>query len=86
MRGPVYTGAWFWNPQAGGSGCLGDHPLWVSGYTDSPPMPAGWGGWTYWQYTDAESIPGIGGGVDCSVAAGTKEDLFRLAGLLPKTA
>jgi len=27
----VYTGAWFWNPQAGGSASVGDHPLWVSG-------------------------------------------------------
>ena len=35
----VYTGAWFWNPQAGGSAAVGNHPLWVSGYVKSPPMP-----------------------------------------------
>ena len=36
----VYTGAWFWNPQAGGSAAVGDHPLWVSGYVSGhPPMP-----------------------------------------------
>lgn len=36
----VYTGAWFWNPQAGGSSAVGNHPLWVSGYVKTaPPMP-----------------------------------------------
>jgi hypothetical protein len=27
----VYTGAWFWDPNAGGSSALSAHPLWVSG-------------------------------------------------------
>ncbi len=36
----VYTGAWFWNPDAGGSDILSAHPLWVSG------APAGFGGQT----------------------------------------
>lgn len=36
----VYTGAWFWNPQAGGSSLLKSYPLWVSGYVQgSPPVP-----------------------------------------------
>ena len=36
----VYTGAWFWNPQAGGSSLLKSYPLWVSGYVKgSPPVP-----------------------------------------------
>ena len=61
------TGAWFWNPQAGGSSLLSAHPLWVSGYTKEPPMPKGWSTWAYWQYTDKATIAGIKGGVDCSV-------------------
>jgi lysozyme len=44
----VYTGAWFWDPQVGGAS-MGEHPLWVSGYTSSPPMPQGWDAWTFWQ-------------------------------------
>ena len=36
----VYTGAWFWNPQAGGSSLLKSYPLWVSGYVKGlPPVP-----------------------------------------------
>lgn len=58
----VYTGAWFWNPQAGGSSTVGSHPLWVSGYVPSnPPVPKGWTSWTMWQYTDKGKIPGING-------------------------
>jgi len=63
----VYTGAWFWNPQAGGSSLLSEHPLWVSGYTSTPPMPKGWSTWAFWQYTDKRVIPGIAGNCDCSV-------------------
>lgn len=37
----MYTGAWFWDPDAGGSSIVSDHPLWVSGYTSTPPMPKG---------------------------------------------
>ena len=59
------------NPQTGGSGVCSDHPLWVSGYTSSPPMPGGWTDWTFWQYTDKASIPGISGGVDCSYFHGS---------------
>lgn len=79
----VYTGAWFWNPQAGGSSSLGAHPLWVSGYSSSPPMPSGWADWTMWQYTDKESAFGISGGVDASYYQGTQAGLEALVGLGP---
>ena len=62
----IYTGAWFWNPNTGGSSALSDYALWVSGYTSSPPMPGGWNSWTYWQYTDSNSVSGISGNVDSS--------------------
>eukprot|EP00966_Prymnesium_polylepis_P222270 5142479-Prymnesium_polylepis.2 len=78
----VYTGAWFWNPQAGGSSVAARHPLWVSGYTPgAPPMPKGWSSWTYWQYTDAASDCGPSSKVDCSVLHGSVEELHRMAGL-----
>eukprot|EP00051_Salpingoeca_urceolata_P027099 m.480036 g.480036 ORF g.480036 m.480036 type:complete len:238 (-) comp21674_c0_seq1:203-916(-) len=64
----VYTGEWFWDPKAGGSSVASAHPLWVSGYTSSPPMPKGWSSWTYWQYTDKGSVPGVDGGCDVSVS------------------
>lgn len=82
----VYTGAWFWNPQAGGGKLLPrsffEHPLWVSGYVPtSPPMPIGWSSWTLWQYTDKAKINGISSGVDCSRYKGTQAELERLVGL-----
>jgi GH25 family lysozyme M1 (1,4-beta-N-acetylmuramidase) len=79
----VYTGAWFWNPQAGGSSVVGDHPLWVSGYTTSPPMPSGWSQWTMWQYTDKETAFGINSGCDSSYYQGTQAELEALVGLAP---
>ena len=77
----VYTGAWFWNPKAGGAS-MGSHPLWVSGYTTSPPIPNGWSDWTYWQYTDKASKCVPGKAVDCSVYHGTLEELHTAAGLI----
>jgi hypothetical protein len=78
----VYTGAWFWNPQAGGSAACGSYPLWVSGYVASnPPVPEGWTHWTFWQFTDKAVVPGITGGVDYSRFGGTQEALNTLVGL-----
>jgi len=74
----VYTGAWFWNPHAGGSAALASHPLWVSGYASSPPMPGGWGSWMMWQYTDAGSWRGVGGKCDTSRYRGTQAELEAL--------
>jgi len=79
----VYTGAWFWNSQAGGSSIASEHPLWVSGYVSAPPMPKGWAGWTYWQYTDKATDCGpSGSAVDCSVFHGSLDQLHARAGLL----
>ena len=77
----VYTGAWFWNPQASGSSIASHHPLWVSGYTSKPPMPAGWSSWTYWQYTDKAKDCVPSKSVDCSVFHGSLQELHALAGL-----
>lgn len=79
----VYTGAWFWDPQAGGSSSCQNFPLWVSGYSSSPPMPKGWSKWTFWQYSDKASVPGISGGCDYSRFYGTSAELHALVGLAP---
>ena len=86
QRVVVYTGAWFWNPQAGGgaglpSSFFSQHPLWVSGYVpSSPPMPKGWKHWTLWQYTDKLKLQGVSGGVDASRFSGTQSQLEQLFG------
>ena len=63
----IYTTADWWHTCTGGSSAFGADPLWVAGYgTSSPPMPAGWADWTFWQYTSRGSVPGITGHVDVS--------------------
>ena len=75
----IYTGEWFWGPDAGGSAALGKFPLWISSYTTSPPPPAqGWSRWRMWQFTDKGSFHGIGGAVDTSVFRGTQAQLETL--------
>ncbi|HEY4464538.1 MAG TPA: GH25 family lysozyme [Streptosporangiaceae bacterium] len=63
----IYTTADWWNTCTGGSTAFGSDPLWVAGYgSASPPMPAGWANWTFWQFTSQGSVPGITGHVDVS--------------------
>jgi GH25 family lysozyme M1 (1,4-beta-N-acetylmuramidase) len=76
----VYTGAWWWNPHTLGSSRFVDHPLWVSGYGKKPSMPLGYSSALLWQYTNSARVPGIPGGNDRSVYAGTLAQLRARAG------
>jgi len=63
----IYTLASYWNANVGGSSPLtSDYPVWVSGFTSSPPVPAGWNTWTYWQWNGASKVQGITGTVSTS--------------------
>ena len=63
----IYTTADWWRTCTGDSTAFDSDPLWVAGYRDgSPPMPAGWANWTFWQYTSKGSVPGITRNVDIS--------------------
>lgn len=63
----IYTTADWWDTCTGDSTAFGPDPLWVAGYVSGgPPIPAGWGKWTFWQYTSRGSVPGITGRVDVS--------------------
>lgn len=78
----IYTGAYFWRDDAGGSAALAGHPLWVAAYTASPPAVPGWpAGWSMWQYSDKGSWPGVNGdGCDSSRFKGTQAELEALVG------
>ena len=47
---------------------LSEYPLWIAQYGDmhTPNLPHAWAerGYSYWQYTDSGTIPGIDGSVD----------------------
>jgi hypothetical protein len=63
----IYTTADWWRSCTGDSGAFGSDPLWVAAYgPSSPPMPSGWGDWTFWQYTSRAQVPGITAEVDVS--------------------
>ncbi len=77
----IYSTADWWNTCTGHSTALGANPLWVAAYsTSNPPIPAGWGGYTCWQYTSTGSVPGVSGNVDVSYFDGDTNALAAFAG------
>jgi GH25 family lysozyme M1 (1,4-beta-N-acetylmuramidase) len=56
----IYTTADWWNTCTGKSGAFSADPMWVAAYGfASPPKPAGWNVWTFWQYTSGGTAPGV---------------------------
>jgi lysozyme len=77
----VYTGAWFSGPHNFAAyPALGDYPLWLAAYQAAmPPPPEPWPWVSFWQFTDALTVPGISGDVDGDVFNGSA-DRIRLLG------
>jgi len=82
VHGFVYTSPDFWKDKLGDSTAVAaaGYKLWVAHWTSasSPQVPAqNWNsaGWTFWQWTDGSSVPGIGG----------KTDGDRMIGANPRT-
>jgi GH25 family lysozyme M1 (1,4-beta-N-acetylmuramidase) len=71
VRPMIYTSPAFWKKYMGDSQALADagyKVLWVAHWgVTAPTVPANnWGGrgWTFWQYSNCGSVPGISGCVD----------------------
>jgi lysozyme len=76
----IYTRASFWDC-ALGNNHYGASPLWVAHYnTDCPGIPKPWTKWTFWQYTEKGSCPGIQGPADLIYFNGGISDLWTLSG------
>lgn len=79
VRAMIYTSPNFWSSYMGGTRWFADNGysvLWVAHWTTgaAPSVPAeNWGGrsWTFWQYTNCGSVPGISGCVDLDRFNGT---------------
>jgi len=56
----IYTTANWWDTCTDNSTAFGADPMWVAAYgVTSPPMPAGWKSWTFWQYASTGTVPGV---------------------------
>ncbi|MET1156406.1 GH25 family lysozyme [Arthrobacter sp.] len=78
----MYTTTSWWNYCVGSPTGFGDWPLWIARWPSSPSdspgaLPASWGNFSFWQYS--ESGPFAGGG-DSNVWNGDYASLKRFAG------
>jgi hypothetical protein len=56
----IYTTANWWDACTGGSTAFSADPMWVAAYgVATPPLPAGWQDWAFWQYTSGGTVPGV---------------------------
>lgn len=79
----VYTSASKWDAIMG-TPALSSRKLWIANYrVPVPAMPktGGWSTWWLWQYTDRESFPGYGGGLDANKFNGSMSQYYEWAGI-----
>lgn len=80
QNGILYTSRSFWQSCTGDSVAFTSYPLWVAEYGVShPELFGGWARYSFWQYTNTGSVPGVNGNVDRNWWNGGIEDLKRLA-------
>jgi GH25 family lysozyme M1 (1,4-beta-N-acetylmuramidase) len=79
----IYTYPYFWRTAMADSGEFTRYPLWIADYrgNDQPEVPGGWPTWTFWQTTDAGSIPGIAGPTDIDVYNSAAGDFAEYANM-----
>jgi GH25 family lysozyme M1 (1,4-beta-N-acetylmuramidase) len=78
----IYTGGWFWKGYMGNPSGFSRYPIWISHYNTAITSPSMFGDWTYstfWQYTDAAHVGGIGGAVDGNYFHGSRAILDQFA-------
>lgn len=79
QQGIVYASPSFWSNCMDGSQAFADNPLWLASYGVSQPnVPGGWSNYSFWQYTNKGTVPGISGPVDMNRFQGSGADLLRL--------
>jgi hypothetical protein len=68
MRTVIYTRKGWVKDNLPGAEALKDHPLWVADFQspDTPRIPAQWAAWTFWQFTETGTVPGVGSAISPS--------------------
>lgn len=57
----IYTTRDWWGQCTGSTGRFPHDPLWLAAFGGTAPtVPAPWENWTFWQYNNVGSLPGIG--------------------------
>lgn len=81
----IYTTTNFWNTCTGNyTGFAANHPMWVARWASTVgTLPAGWGVWSFWQYSATGRVSGISGDVDRNYWNGTRARLIALANNTP---
>ncbi|WP_244515797.1 GH25 family lysozyme [Actinopolyspora xinjiangensis] len=76
----VYASPSFWSNCMAGSQAFSEHPLWLASYgVPQPSVFGGWNAYSFWQYTNKGTVPGITGPVDRNLFQGSGSDLLELA-------
>jgi GH25 family lysozyme M1 (1,4-beta-N-acetylmuramidase) len=76
----IYTNRSWWNTCTGGNGeFAANNPLWYAEPDPQPQLPNGWSRYTFWQYSQSGSVPGVNGEADLDVFNGSDEQLVRFA-------
>jgi GH25 family lysozyme M1 (1,4-beta-N-acetylmuramidase) len=76
--GIIYTGYYFWVDDVGNPDNNLNCPLWIADYgVSSPLVPTAWSTWTFWQYSDTGSVPGVSGDVDLDYFNGSLTTLKK---------
>jgi GH25 family lysozyme M1 (1,4-beta-N-acetylmuramidase) len=69
---------------------LAQYDLWISDWTYDPSTPPNtgeiWDTWSFWQYSNLGSVPGIEGNVFLDLFNGTNDDLQKMLLFLPPEA
>jgi lysozyme len=75
----IYCSPSFWKATLGSPDQFGSSPLWIAHYTThDPTVPSPWNRFTFWQYTDSGTVPGISANVDRDRFHGSMDDLNNM--------
>ncbi len=79
----IYTNASFWENTLGNSTRFSDRALWIAEYTSAPQpkYPSAFPTYSFWQYSESGTVPGISGQVDMDRFNGSMTGLRAFAGL-----